>query len=747
MSPTYQNGKLISLCLITGNCEEYIERCLSSFAPIADEIVVVRAIGNQEPDATLDIARDKFGAITAEYRNSPPFDSWPHIDNFARARQMSFSLASGTYCFWCDTDDILVSGAEKIRKHAADGAYACYIFPYDVFGKNVIVPRERMMLKLSGIWENAVHEAFRFDIEPVSTVMDESVVIQHLPHLTKTGSNDRNLRILESIPDDQMTVGLKYHYFGELMGAGRIQEAIPLAIQLITEEDLGKDERYDLLLSLCIQTSDLKQRTDLLHEAFKADPARREALGVLACNAMDSGNPEWALAFARQMVATATPEIQSWNSRQPFYGYVGDDIYQQALRVNGLFAEAEIIRREILKKQGGPRIALLHATRGRPVMASKCRKAWHDLAAEPGRVEHIFAIDDDDPESAILRRFHHIVVPHGGGCVRAWNMAAHSTSAPVIVQLSDDWIPVPKWDDLILERIGDVNEPRVLAISDGIRSDQLLCMAICTRNYLTSFGDYFLFHPWFKGVYSDNWFTHQAYERSAVIEARDIQFTHNHPVAGAEWDATYRAQNSGERYEEGKAIYHLLLEGWDWSSVPGWFNYWPFYQEIAEILKDGDHIAEVGVWLGRSVIYLAQELKRQGKSCEIHTYDTFQGEDNQPEHQAVVDEYGGSIREAFYDNVKRCGVSELFSVTQCDSAAGASFHENDEMAFVFIDAAHDYESVKRDIQAWLPKVKPGGILAGHDIQHEEVQRAVKELLPAAKVCGPVWVYRAGEVAK
>ena len=31
---------LISLCLIVGNVEEYIERCLESFAPIADEIVV-----------------------------------------------------------------------------------------------------------------------------------------------------------------------------------------------------------------------------------------------------------------------------------------------------------------------------------------------------------------------------------------------------------------------------------------------------------------------------------------------------------------------------------------------------------------------------------------------------------------------------------------------------------------------------------------------------------------------------------
>ena len=36
---------------------------------------------------------------------------------------------------------------------------------------------------------------------------------------------------------------------------------------------------------------------------------------------------------------------------------------------------------------------------------------------------------------------------------------------------------------------------------------------------------------------------------------------------------------------------------------------------------------------------------------------------------------------------------------------------------IFIDAAHDYESVLEDIETWTPKVREGGILAGHDFQH------------------------------
>jgi glycosyltransferase involved in cell wall biosynthesis len=744
----------ISLCMIVGNVEEYIRRCLASFKPVADEICVVRAIGKLRPDATLKIAEEEFGAKTSEYINNLRYSHWPHVDNFAAARQMSFDLATGDYCFWCDSDDVLESGAEAARQLAHEGGYVAYVFPYKIFARGLSVPRARMMLKNSGKWHYPVHEDFRFHIEPAKVAQDDRVVITHLPNFaTKTGSHDRNLTILRSIPDEKMTSGLLYHMHVELLVANKLEESIAIAKRALAFPDIGRPEKYEIFLNFAQAADTPETKAAFLHQAYSTDPRRREALCLLANNALNFSQNEVALAYAEQMRATKPLAIAEWNDRSAVYGWVGEDIYAQALRANGYNIRADQVRVESLRHAGGPTIALVHATRGRFEKAAMTRKMWLDLAAEPARIEHIFVIDDDDRASDPLKRMHHLTIPAGGGCVAAWNHGALATTAPVLLQLSDDFTPPPKWDQLILERLAladDVtrgyNEPKVLAVNDGFRTDDLICLAICTRNYFLI--DHFFFHPWFKGVYSDNWFTELARARGCVINAKDLVFQHEHPfgVLGknmmpgsrVQFDETYRLQNSSHRYEEGKTIIEQLRKRQDWSSVPGYFSFWTFYEFIARQLQDGDTVAEVGVWMGRSVIYLAQELQRLNKKVRILAIDHFQGELNQPEHQAALATSHESLRAIFERNIQRCGVADMIEIIDGDSAASAERVPNASLAFCFIDAAHDYESVCRDLLAWSPKVKPGGYFAGHDAFHPPVKQAVTDVLKTFDNLGNVW---------
>lgn len=48
------------------------------------------------------------------------------------------------------------------------------------------------------------------------------------------------------------------------------------------------------------------------------------------------------------------------------------------------------------------------------------------------------------------------------------------------------------------------------------------------------------------------------------------------------------------------------------------------------------------------------------------------------------------------------------------SAEAAKLYKPETLDFVYIDANHSYEECRKDIELWFPKLKKGGIFAGHD---------------------------------
>jgi len=52
---------------------------------------------------------------------------------------------------------------------------------------------------------------------------------------------------------------------------------------------------------------------------------------------------------------------------------------------------------------------------------------------------------------------------------------------------------------------------------------------------------------------------------------------------------------------------------------------------------------------------------------------------------------------------------------------------------VYIDAKHDYNSVLADIAVWLHKLKPTGIMSGHDFDLPGVKKAVLTMFPNRKI--------------
>jgi hypothetical protein len=403
-----------------------------------------------------------------------------------------------------------------------------------------------------------------------------------------------------------------------------------------------------------------------------------------------------------------------------------------ALRANLDFAGADAVELNHFKRHGA-KISLLHATRGRFQQAAAARRKWMEKAANQDAIEHIFALDADDAESLqYLTLWRNVVVAPGGGPVRAWNAAAQACNGHVLIQLSDDWEPPMGWDQIILDRIGDASKPAVLQVSDGHRTDDLLCMAILTRARYIEQG--YLFHPDFFSMYSDNWFSECAFRDAVVINAKDVVIEHMHPLFGngaADMDEIYARSNSHENYQAGDRHYQRLCDGritsWD---VEGWCDFRDLYTAFAKKLQDGDVFVEVGAWKGQSIIHLAQRLQDQEKTVKIYAVDTFSGDS---------DTGFADVFKQFDANAQAAGCGRNITAVALPSIMGATGFDDASLAGVFIDAAHDYDSVSADLKAWFPKVKEGGIFAGHDIDSPDVQRALDDAGIQYVTVGRCWV--------
>lgn len=157
-----------------------------------------------------------------------------------------------------------------------------------------------------------------------------------------------------------------------------------------------------------------------------------------------------------------------------------------------------------------------------------------------------------------------------------------------------------------------------------------------------------------------------------------------------------------------------------------WFDYQNLYKRMVDYFPTESTFVEVGSWKGRSAAYMCVEIVNSGKDIEFYCVDSWNDWWNEQENCGVKNLYS-----TFLKNLEP--VAPYFKPLKLNSLDAAIKFKDESIDFVFLDAGHDYESVKSDILAWYPKIKQGGILAGHDYfpNHptDDVYDAVNELFP------------------
>jgi hypothetical protein len=141
----------------------------------------------------------------------------------------------------------------------------------------------------------------------------------------------------------------------------------------------------------------------------------------------------------------------------------------------------------------------------------------------------------------------------------------------------------------------------------------------------------------------------------------------------------------------------------------GWFSSSDvaMYRRLIEGIPDRSIIVEIGVWQGRSLCSIAEQVLSKGLS--VYAVDTFEGTPG----VSVVHDCGGGLQEAFERNISDFGLRKSVIVLRGHSSLIAKEFRK-EAALVFIDGDHGREGVASDVRSWWPHIPGGGTLCGHD---------------------------------
>jgi len=151
--------------------------------------------------------------------------------------------------------------------------------------------------------------------------------------------------------------------------------------------------------------------------------------------------------------------------------------------------------------------------------------------------------------------------------------------------------------------------------------------------------------------------------------------------------------------------------------------------------------AEVGVWKGKWSARLCTDNPELEMLC-VDLWSTY---------DAYVDSRNSSaVLDAAYDEARtrlanyRCRIIREASVTAAAQVPDGS------LDFVYVDANHGEAFVRADLEAWVPKVRSGGIVSGHDYIYRAEKpyiqvKAAVDTFVAEREIAPVFVLAADTV--
>lgn len=293
----------VSLCMIVRDEEAVLGRCLDSVAGLFDEIIVTDT-GSR--DATVRIAAGH-GARVHHF-------TW--CDDFAAARNASFSHATSDFLFWMDADDVLTEENRRgflALKSALTPETDVVLMPYetafDEDGKATFTfLRERLIRRtLPHRWVGYVHEVLCY--EGRETVSGVAVTHKSI----KTAYPDRNLKLYElhMTRGDPFTPRDIFYWGREQYYHGRDREATETLTAFLHHPGGWVENKIDacrLLATIAVRSGDPGTALAAYAQTFCYGAPRAEVCTDIGQLLSDAGEWHGAIFWFRAALDAPLPD-------------------------------------------------------------------------------------------------------------------------------------------------------------------------------------------------------------------------------------------------------------------------------------------------------------------------------------------------------------------------------------------------------------------------------------------------------
>ena len=152
------------------------------------------------------------------------------------------------------------------------------------------------------------------------------------------------------------------------------------------------------------------------------------------------------------------------------------------------------------------------------------------------------------------------------------------------------------------------------------------------------------------------------------------------------------------------------------SEITSWHPHRDFAYELIRSHKPKT-IVELGVHYGDSYFTFCQACEELELDTILYGIDHWQGDEQAGLYGEEVFEEVKAYNEEFY--------SENSTLLKMNFEDALDQFEDQSIDLLHIDGSHEYETIRKDFENWLPKVKKGGRILIHDLLVEREDFGVK----------------------